>query len=488
MSHTLIKGDNLEELKKLNLDLNDVTVLDSLSLNKKSSRIGLIKSIFFTAIAIFIFFIPLTIKGTTDVPFGFIYNFFIKALGNFGLWLITLVIVFTGILSVYGKFFAKKNTMLNNYFGEDSVFHPFLYSLGGFFTLVYTLDATIPGFTGPEWIVGSSTGGTVVPAIVMGVAWIIPVGCFFMPFLLNYGVIDFVGSLMEPLMRPVFKVPGRAAVNAIASFVSSSSVGVLITNKLYNTGVYTEKEAVLVATGFSAVSVGFAYMVIKTAGLADHFLKVYFIALFITLLISAIMSRIPPLCKKKDIYYNGKIQTKDDIKAQRNRGKGIIKTGFDRAIKKSYTANNIFREIKSSLIDGYAVFPKVLTLLASMGILGLIVAEYTPFFNWIGALFIPLLKLFQVPNAVEIAPSLPVGIAEMFLPVLLIADKVELLDIGARYVVTTISIVQIIFFSETIVVMMAAKLPVKLSELIICFFERTILAIPITSLFMHILF
>lgn len=112
----------------------------------------------------------------------------------------------------------------------------------------------------------------------MGVAWIIPVGCFFMPFLLNYGVIDFVGSLMEPLMRPVFKVPGRAAVNAIASFVSSSSVGVLITNKLYNTGVYTEKEAVLVATGFSAVSVGFAYMVIKTAGLADHFLKVYFIA------------------------------------------------------------------------------------------------------------------------------------------------------------------------------------------------------------------
>ncbi|MBU5440330.1 hypothetical protein KQI42_20245 [Tissierella sp. MSJ-40] len=161
---------------------------------------------------------------------------------------------------------------------------------------------------------------------------------------------------------------------------------------------------------------------------------------------------------------------------------------MDRAIKKSYTANNIFSEIKSSLIDGYIVFPKVLTLLASMGILGLIVAKYTPFFNWLGALFVPLLKLFQVPNAVEIAPSLPVGVAEMFLPVLLITDKVELLDIGARYVVTTISIVQIIFFSETIVVMMAAKLPVKLSELIICFFERTIIAIPITALFMHILF
>lgn len=488
MLENVIHADNLEEVKKQNLDLNDVTVLDSLALNKKSYQTGLIKSIFFTAIAIFVFFIPFTLNGKTDVPFGFIYNFFIDILGNFGLWAITLVIVCTGILSVYGKFFAGKGTAFNGYFGEDSIFHPFMYLLGGFFTLVYTLDATVPGFTGPEWIVGSGTGGTVVPSIVMGVAWIIPVGCFFMPFLLNYGAIDFVGSMLEPLMRPVFKVPGRAAVNAIASFVSSSSVGVLITNKLYHTGVYTEKEAALVATGFSAVSVGFAYMVIKTAGLADYFLKVYFIALFITLFISAIMSRIPPLSKKRDIYHNGRVQTQEDIKVQRNTGEGVLKTGLDRAVKKSYTANNIFSEIKSSLIDGYIVFPKVLSLLSAVGILGLIIAEYTPFFNWMGALFVPLLKLFQIPNAVEIAPSLPVGIAEMFLPVLLIADKVELLDIGARYVVTTISIVQIIFFSETIVVMMAAKLPIKLRELIICFFERTILAIPITALFMHILF
>ena len=69
------------------------------------------------------------------------------------------------------KVFAKKGTMLSNYFGEDSVFHPFMYLLGGFFTLAYTLDATVSGFTGPEWIVDSSTGGAVVPAIVMGVAW-----------------------------------------------------------------------------------------------------------------------------------------------------------------------------------------------------------------------------------------------------------------------------------------------------------------------------
>lgn len=488
MINDAITLDNLHNIKEKNVDFNNLKTLDSYSIDGKAKRVGLIKSFIYTLVAIFVFFIPITVNGKTDVPFGFIYNFFIDALGNFGLWLITLIVLGTGVLSIYGKLFSKKGSKLNNYFKEDSFLHPILYIVGGIFILTYTLDKTIPGFTGPEWIVGSKTGGTVIPSIVMGVAWIIPVGCFFMPFLLNYGAIDFLGSILEPLMRPIFKVPGRAAINAIASFVSSSSVGVLITSKLYNEKVYTDKEAVLIATGFSAVSVGFAYMVIQTAGLSEHFLKVYFISLFITLFISAIMARIPPLSRKKDCYKDGRIQTEEDIEIGKNKNGNIFKTGIDRAAKKALTANNIFSEIKISLIDGYSVFPKVISLLTAVGTLGLIVANYTPFFDWLGALFVPLLEIFRVPNAVEIAPSLPVGIAEMFLPVLLIADKVPFLDIQARYFVTTISIVQIIFFAETIVVMVESKLPVKVSELVICFLERTLIAIPITALFMHILF
>jgi nucleoside recognition membrane protein YjiH len=293
---------------------------------------------------------------------------------------------------------------------------------------------------------------------------------------------------MEPLMRPIWKVPGRAAVNAIASFVSSSSVGVLITSKLYKRGVYTEKEAVLVATGFSAVSIGFAYMVIKTAGLQDHFIMVYFSSLVITLVVSAVIARIPPFSKKNNVYLDGREQTQQDIEQMRTTDKKLLKTALDRAVKKAYTAPPLLSELKSSLKDGLEVMPKVITLLASIGTASLIIAENTPVFDWIGSLFIPLLNLLNVPNAVEIAPSFPVGIAEMFLPVLLIADKIDVLDIGARYVVTAVSIVQIIFFAETVVVMMASKLPLKLWELVVVFIERTFFAIIVASMFMRVLF
>lgn len=483
-------GENLmkNNIDNNNLDPNDPRYLDSIELDKKRYTIGLLKAIFLTGVAAIIFFVPITVDGKTDIVFGFTYRFFINLFGDFGLWIATGAITINALASMYGKFIAKKDTRLYKYYEGDSVFHPFIYLLGAVYAILYLLHVSFSQFVGPEWIVGPDTGGVVIPGIVLATMWVLPVGAFFMPFLLNYGGIDFIGAILEPLMRPVFKVPGKSAVDAVTSFVTSSSMAVIITSKLYKTNVYTKREASVIATCFSAVSVGFAMVVIKTSGLSEHFPKVYFSSFLIAFLISIVMVRIPPLSKIQDIFYNGRTQTDKERVGGTKLEPATFKRGVDRAAKKAYTANNIFKEIGSSLVDGYVVLPKVLTFISAVGISGLIIAEYTPFFNWLGMIFVPLLKICQVPNVLEIAPSIPVGIAEMFLPVLLIADKVEILDIGARYFVTALSMVQIIFFSETVAVMLATKMPIKLGQLVICFLERTLIGIPIVALAMHILF
>ena len=145
-------------------------------------------------------------------------------------------------------------------------------------------------------------------------------------------------------------------------------------------------------------------------------------------------------------------------------------------------------EMVLGLKDGFEVIPKVLSLLCFIAVTALIIAETTPVFIIMGKAFEPLLNILQVPNAAMIAPSFPVGLAEMFLPVLLIKSNIALIEPGARYLVTAVSIVQIIFFAETIVVMMASKLPLKLWELVVVFFQRTILAIIFGAIFMHIMF
>jgi len=471
------------------IDLSEPSNIDKLELTSSEYKIGLMKTLFFTTIALFVFFIPLQINGESNILFGVIYNFFIDLFGNVGLWLIMILTIVNAILSIYAKYLSKGvDSAIDRYYEHDSKYHPIFYLLGAVFTTIYTLHVTFAWFSGPEFIVGSGTGGTVIPFIVLAVAWIIPVGAFFMPFLISYGGIDFIGTILEPIMRPVFKVPGKSAVDAISSFVSSSSMAVLITSRLYKTNNYTKKEAATISTCFSAVSVGFAVLVINTAGLENDFIKIYFSSLIAAFIIAAVMVRIPPLSKKENVYYNGRLQTEEERNNEAKFELGVFKRGLDRAVKRAYTAPSIITEIQSTLKDGYIVLPKVITLLSGVGISGLIIAEYTPFFEYLGLLFIPILNLFQVPAASEIAASLPVGIAEMFLPVLLIADNVDVIPEAARYFVTAVSMVQIIFFSETVVVMIATRLPIKFKELIIAFLLRTLIAIPIVSIMMHIMY
>ncbi len=480
---------NLSENKDYDLsklDLNDPKVLDSIELNKSDWIKGFIKSFIITAIAIFVFFIP--ING--GIPFGFIYQKAIDIVSSLivingqdvgALLICTVVLMSTGISSVIGKFFSKKDSKLYKYFEADSVIHPFLYLAGGIFILFYFLNK-IGVYAAPEMIVGPSTGEMVIPGVVIGVAFIIPVGAFFIPFLTDYGCIDFFGVILEPLMRPLFKTPGKSAVDACASFVGSTTMGIIITSRMYKGNIYTEKESSIVATCFSAVSVGYALLVMQTAGIGEYFIITYFVSFFLAFVLAAIISRIPPISRKQDVFANGKLQTNEERKeASLKFGPSMFKAGVNRAVVRAHTSGGMLKRIIASVIDSFPVLPKVITLLCSIGILGMIVAKYTPVFDIVGYAFLPLTKILGVPDAQVAAAAIPTGITEMFIPVLTIADKVAQLHVKTRFFV-------IIFLAESVVVIMNTGLPIKFKELMIVFLERTIIAMPFAALFMHILF
>lgn len=491
---------NISENKNIDiqsLDLNDPKVLDSIELNKNDYRKGLIQFLLFTFIAIFVFFIP--IKGV--IPFGIIYNKLISLVESLvvingikvgALLVCTIILVLTGIFSFIGKFIVKKGNKIHTYFETDSVIHPFLYLAGGVFILLYFLDK-IGAIVGPDIIVGASTGEMVIPGVVIGVAFIIPVGAFFIPFLTDYGCIDFIGVVLEPLMRPLFKTPGKSAVDAVASFVGSTTMGIIITSRMYKSSAYTEKEAGIIATCFSAVSIGYALVVMEKVGVGEHFVSIYFTSFFITFIIAAIVSRIPPLSRKTNIYYNDREQTKEEL-AQEGKldiSGDLFKKGVHRGVVKAHSSGNILIRIKNSIVDAFPVLPKVITLLCSIGIIGMILAAYTPIFEWIGLIFLPLVKLVGVPEAQIAASAIPAGITEMFIPTLILADKMAAgveISLATKYFVIAVSLVQIIFLAESVVVIMSTGLPVKFKELMIIFLERTFIAIPLVAIFMHLLF
>jgi sporulation integral membrane protein YlbJ len=60
--------------------------------------------------------------------------------------------------------------------------------------------------------------------------------------LIGLGVIDFAGTMLEPVMRPVFKTPGLSALIFIMSITSGYPVGVKLTCNLREKGMCTRAE------------------------------------------------------------------------------------------------------------------------------------------------------------------------------------------------------------------------------------------------------
>ena len=133
-----------------------------------------------------------------------------------------------------------------------------------------------------------------------------------LPLLLNFGLLELFGSLLTKIMRPIFNLPGRSAIDCMASWLGDGSVGILLTAKQYESGFYTQREAAIIGTTFSAVSITFALVVISQVQLEHLFVPFYLTVCFAGIMAAIIVPKLPPLSWKKDTYIDGTPRHPDD--------------------------------------------------------------------------------------------------------------------------------------------------------------------------------
>ena len=89
---------------------------------------------------------------------------------------------------------------------------------------------------GPEVIWSESTGGLILNDLIGGLFTIFLVAAFILPFLTEFGLLEFVGVYLTKIMRPLFDLPGRSAVDCVASWVGDGTIGVTLTSSQYEQG------------------------------------------------------------------------------------------------------------------------------------------------------------------------------------------------------------------------------------------------------------
>ena len=235
-------------------------------------------------------------------------------------------------------------------------------------------------------------------------------------------MLEFIGVIAQPIMRPIWRTPGRSAIDAVASFVGSYSLGLLITNRVYKEGKYTAKEASIIATGFSTVSATFMIIVAKALDLMPYWNLYFWVTLIVTFLVTAATLRIWPLAKIPDEYYEG-VEPQPEVQIKGNR----IQAAWREAKLTVATAPTLMQNIVANSKDALLMVTAILPSILSIGLFGLVLAEFTPVFDWVGYLFYPFTWLLQLPEPMIVAKASALSIAEMFLPALLVTQATVVL-------------------------------------------------------------
>jgi len=178
--------------------------------------------------------------------------------------------------------------------------------------------------------------------------------------LMGLGVVNFIGVLLEPVMRPLFNIPGAGAFVFVMGYTSGAPIGTILTADLRKQGLVSRDEAQRLMSFtnntsplflFGAVSVGMFHNVSLGVTLAlGHYLANIIVGLLLGLFGRKKGSPFSQISSGNGSLF---VKAVNSLIEHQNNDRRPIGTLMADAVKK--TAQNL------SMIGGYIIFFSVLT-------------------------------------------------------------------------------------------------------------------------------
>ena len=444
----------------------------------KIDKIKYVKFIVFSVIGIVMFLIPVSHNGSVSVVTGVLADYIMALLGDILMWFAVAVIVVCSIMSLIGSLLKPKFITEHEFWRDIFCTTPLYYIsrvLGAVIAVMCAFNV------GPEFVRGEATGQTILGIANPLVAILFAVS-YFVPFLTDYGLMEYVGVFLRKLTRPLFKLPGRSAINLITSWLGASNAAVIITNTQYEKGYYTKRETAIIITAFSAVNIPFCLVVAQTVAVTDYFVQGYLTVCVVGVILAIITPRLWPLRSMPDTYYKKKNEEASDeivpegVKPHR----WAIKLASDKT--DDFNVKTIITEGTKMIVNVYLT---TLPIVFAWGTTALIIVEYTPVLDWISYPFGWYLEVLGVDMAFEAAPATLGGFIDMFIPSLLV---INIPSAMTRWIICVLSLTQIIFMTEVGILAMQTDVGLNVKNLFVIFLERTIIAIPLIVLAANLIF
>lgn len=432
------------------------------------NRKNILKMIIFTTLGVFYYMVPFKLNGEMTMAISALEGIIMDNVSFYPM-LITYFMVILVIAAIYFSLFKKdaiKNEYLKRLFQVKPV--TLLWRIASALILIFAAYKI-----GPEFIWSENTGGFLQSYLIPALFLLFAFALMFISLLLDYGGIELLGGLLQPIFKPLFKLSGSAALMALVSWFGSGTTGMILTDKAHKENEFTTREANLIVFGFAIISfpVTFIYST-GLGGLEAKYSPYLVLALILcTVVTSFLLVRIPPISKKSNGYYDKTKEVKvvDDDKS-----------GFERtlnlALNKASKGPSFLQMIKTGLKETFAIGVEVFPMITVIATLVLALSEYTPVFDILATPVAPILRAMGLPEASAAAPSFFIGFADLILPFLGSATVTSQLT---KFVICVVGIMQVYCMSEGGIILMKSSLDISFKDLVVVFLIKTIVCIPI---------
>ncbi|GAA0243250.1 YjiH family protein [Haladaptatus pallidirubidus] len=458
----------------------DTETIKDVSLIKKRPK-PVLKFIFAFGIGSFFFLFPIQWNGQTTIPLDVVVSIILESFPTlieyftFGLILTGGVLTTVSMANYHGILSVDEGTANRfelNYWRTSNIF--WVFRIIGIFLALPILIGS-----GPEWLLSEKTSGVVWGGLLLTIALVIPIGAVFVNLLAELGGLQFVGTLSQPVMRPVFNLPGRAALDSAASWLGSFSIGYYLTRNVFDRGGYNKREVFVICTCFATANLGTIGAIAAVLEILHVFPIVVLLYLLSVIFTAIILVRVPPLSTVPDEF----VAEPDPEPEFNGPVVDYFRFAFNEAVRTAEEGASIPRSAIEGLIDGLKLTGMMVGTILTIGMTAVIINEYTSVFEVLATPLVPVLSAFGIPDPQMAATSLILGGAEMFIGATFAVGT----DLITRVYVVIVVSAQAIFFaaSAPMMVDMFDDIPIRFRDLFVLFVMRTALLIPITAALVH---
>ena len=330
----------------------------------------------FSLIGTIIFFIPIKINNQNETLLYHMSYF----LENKASILINISIIFFISLSILKNIININKSSINKFL---------------VFTKIFSLIIFIFISVGKGEIFFIEDGFIfILKDLILNLSIVLPIASLFMPFLLDYGLVEITEAFTHKIMKKLFRVSGKVFLNFLVYLLVDNVCGAFVTYSLYKAGKLRERECAITILNFSVLSLSLTSDLCNKIDInMGEFLIMEMVVLVIC---NVIISRIYPLKKKKQSYYFK--SGHKNVNCKKHKLNTAVKKYYENKTNKKFISLSL-----SYLNDVIYILMDLIPIIITIFFVGNIIYNITFVMDIINNFIYILIAKLNVPNSMLIS-------------------------------------------------------------------------------------